>query len=300
MSLSPRVVVVHRHTELDDLVARHSTRQQAAFFLEGRGQRLEEVEERHAAQQEALAALAKAIPLDWRRGQVERADLDRFVFGPEDIVVAVGQDGLVANVAKYLDGQPVIGINPDSDRNPGVLVRHRSQDLSGLLGLAVASGDEPGARVEERSMVRATTDDGQALFALNEIYVGHPSHQSARYRLNAPGGGDERQSSSGILVGTGTGSTGWCRSVWLDRGRPFELPEPEDPNLCWFVREAWPSPATGTSLTAGQLGPREELVITAESSLVLFGDGIESDSVPLTWSQQVTLALADQRLRLVV
>ena len=45
-------------------------------------------------------------------------------FGPEDVIIAVGQDGLVANVAKYLDGQPVVGVNPDPQRNPGVLVRH--------------------------------------------------------------------------------------------------------------------------------------------------------------------------------
>lgn len=42
---------------------------------------------------------------------IKRAHFDRFVFAPEDVVIAVGQDGLVANVAKYLDGQPVLGIN---------------------------------------------------------------------------------------------------------------------------------------------------------------------------------------------
>lgn len=31
----------------------------------------------------------------------------------QDIVVVIGQDGLVANTLKYLDGQPVIAINPD-------------------------------------------------------------------------------------------------------------------------------------------------------------------------------------------
>ena len=34
-----------------------------------------------------------AISTDWRRGAVERTDLDRFLFEPGDIVVAVGQDG---------------------------------------------------------------------------------------------------------------------------------------------------------------------------------------------------------------
>lgn len=298
MSLTPRVVVVHRRTELDELVARHGTAQQAAFFLRSRGRSLEEVEARHGAQRRALAIVAGAIPLDWRRGQVERADLDRFVFGAEDVIVAVGQDGLVANLAKYLHGQPVIGINTAPGRNPGVLVRH-PPEMAGAL-LARATGPAGREHLEARTMVRAMTDDGQSLVALNEIYVGHPTHQSARYRLEPPQGGSERQSSSGILVGTGTGSTGWCRSVWLERRSNLQLPEPAQPSLCWFVREAWPSPATGTELTEGALGSGHQLAIVAESDLVLFGDGIESDSVALTWGQRVTLAVAEQRLHLVL
>jgi hypothetical protein len=294
VTLTPRVVVVHRRTELDDLLGRHGTRQQAAFFLAARGRSLDEVEARHGAQQAALTAVSQAVPVDWRRGVVERGDLDRFVFGPEDIVVAVGQDGLVANVAKYLDGQVVVGVNPEPGRNPGVLVRHPPGAVAALLPVAAAGG---AGRVQARTMVEAVVDDGQSLRALNEVFVGHPSHQSARYRL-AAGGDAERQSSSGVLVGTGTGSTGWCRSVWLERRSGLSLPGPADARLCWFVREAWPSPATGTTLTEGGLEPGAELVVTAESDLVIFGDGIESDAVRLSWGQQVSVRLADRCLHL--
>jgi hypothetical protein len=290
MSLTPRVVVIHRRTELEELVARHGTRQQAAFFLRSRDRDLDEVEARHAAQQDALPPVAGAIPLDWRRGRVERGDLSRFLFAPEDLIVAVGQDGLVANVAKYLDGQPVIGVDPEPGRNAGVLVTHRPAAVADLL---------MAPRSKALTMVRAVTDDGQALLALNEIYIGHPSHQSARYRISPPGGGPERQSSSGILVGTGTGSTGWCRSVWLERHSTLELPAPAQPALCWFVREAWPSPATGVELTEGILGADQGLVVVAESDLVVFGDGIEADAVSLTWGQQVALTVADRPLQLV-
>lgn len=297
MTLAPRAVIVYRRTELDELVARHGTRQQAAFFLASRGRSLEEVEVRHAAQQRALDLVAAGIPMDWRRGQVERRDLSRFAFAPEDVVVAVGQDGLVANVAKYLDGQPVVGIDPEPGRNPGVLVPHPAEASRALLAAAASLPDH--AHLEQRAMVQATLDDGQRLLALNEVYVGHPTHQSARYRLSAPGGAAERQSSSGVLVGTGTGATGWCYSAWLERGSPLTMPGPEEPALCWFVREAWPSPATATSLTEGTLAATEELRITAESDLVIFGDGIESDALALTWGQTASVALASRRLVLV-
>ncbi|NIK54992.1 NAD(+)/NADH kinase [Kribbella shirazensis] len=290
MSLPPRAVIVHRATELTELIARHGTRQQAGFFLAGRGRDLAELDARHQAQQDALATVSAAIPLDWRRAVAERNDLDRFGFGPEDVVIAVGQDGLVANVAKYLDGQPVIGINPEPSRNPGVLVPHEPAAIAGLLTTRT---------VTERTMVAASTDDGQQLLALNEVYIGHRTHQSARYRLSSPDGLPERQSSSGILVGTGTGSTGWCRSAWQERRSPLALPTPTDPVLCWFVREAWPSPATGTDNTEGLLKAPDSLTITAESDLVVFGDGMESDTLSVSWGQRVEVGVAEVTLCLV-
>jgi hypothetical protein len=65
------------------------------------------------------------------------------------------------------------------------------------------------------------------------------------------------------------------------------------------VREAWPSPATGTALTEGSLAGGESLEVTAESDqLVLFGDGVESDTVPLTWGQTARLRISSRSLRL--
>ncbi|MCW2873752.1 MAG: inorganic polyphosphate kinase, partial [Streptomyces oryziradicis] len=149
-----------------------------------------------------------------------------------------------------------------------------------------------------RTMVEAVADDTQRLLALNEIYLGQPGHQTARYRL-AAGSASEPQASSGVLVGTGTGATGWCRSAWLERGGPLRLPAPASPELAWFVREAWPSPTTGTEQVQGVLVQDERLSLTVESDrLVAFGDGIESDALELTWGQLVRVGVAATRLRL--
>ena len=302
MTLAPRVVLVHRQTELEELLARHGTRGQAAFYLRTRGRRIEDLEARHQEQGAAMAEVSSGIPADWRRGLVERADLPRFLFGPEDIVVAVGQDGLVANLAKYLNGQLIIGIDPEPGRNPGVLVRHPPGACAGLLELAVrggGGGPGDGARAGRLTMVTAETDDGQRLTGLNEIYLGQPTHQTARYTLRLPDGRAEAQASSGLIVSTGTGATGWCRSAWLERKSPLVLPAPQEGRLAWFVREAWPSPATGTAFTEGTLIAGQEMEVTAESDqLVLFGDGIEADTIPLSWGQSARLRLADGSLRL--
>lgn len=290
MSLAPRVVLVHRRTELDELLARHGSRGQAEFFLRERGRDLGEVVDRDAAAKRSLATVSAAIPMDWRSGAVERADLDRFLFAPEDLVVVVGQDGLVANVAKYLHGQPVIGIDPEPGRNAGVLVRHEP-DAAGALMTAVLAGRH---EVPARTMVELAADDGQRLLALNEVYLGHASHQTARYRL-----GDERQASSGILVGTGSGATGWCRSVWQERGSTLRLPPPTEARLIWFVREAWPSPSTGTGRTEGEIIEQPLTVDIESNRLVAFGDGMEADALALNWGQRVSIGVAEQTLRLV-
>ncbi|GAA2592659.1 NAD(+)/NADH kinase [Winogradskya consettensis] len=290
-TLAPRVVIVSRRSELDELLARHSTRGAAAFFLRERGRDLAEVSARHDALTAALTEVGSAIPADWRRGHVDRADLPRFLFAPEDVVIAVGQDGLVANVAKYLDGQPVIGVDPEPGRNPGVLVRHPVAAVPGLLH---ARGDG-----EERAMVVARLDDGQTLHGLNEIYLGHPGHQSARYVLTGPGGDRERQSSSGVIVGTGTGATGWCASIARERATAPAMPGPAEAALCWYVREAWPSPATGVTQVAGRLHTGQTLELSSESErLVAFADGLESDALQLAWGQRISVGVADRRLRL--
>ncbi|MEU0207253.1 hypothetical protein [Streptomyces canus] len=296
MSLAPRAVLVHRTTEYEELMAHHGTHGQAAFFLSSRGRDIAEVAERHERTRRALAEVTSAIPLTWRQARVERADLDRFLFAPEDVVVVVGQDGLVANVAKYLAGQRVVGIDTDPGRNPGVLVRHRPAQAAALLPAAFDT------TVDELTMVEAVADDTQRLVALNEIYLGAAGHQTARYRLGLEddGGVVEAQASSGVLVGTGTGATGWLRSLWQERGGRLRLPDPTENRLLWFVREAWPSPATGTSLIAGELPARARLRLTVESErLIAFGDGMEGDAVELTWGQTVEVGVCGERLRLV-
>lgn len=292
----PRVVVVTRASEYSALLARHGTEPQARFFLEQRGQSLDAIRKRHQRWTAALDAVSQSIPPEWRRARVNRPELSRFLFEPADLVVATGQDGLVANLAKYLQGQMVLGINPDAEQFDGVLVPHPPQRAPELLR-AMAAGR---AEVEERTMVTARLDDGETLLALNEIFVGHRSHQSARYRLRL-GAQEERQSSSGLIVATGTGATGWARSINRERARPLALPKPTDAALALFVREPFPSVSTGTSVDGAVVDGRVKVEVVSEmdDGGIVFGDGIEDDRLDFAWGMRLRIAVAEQRLNLV-
>jgi NAD kinase len=294
-SVTPRVVFVTRDTDYELLLARHATRGQVRFFLESRGQSIAAIEDRHARFHAVLAQARATVPTEWRQALVRRPDLDRFLFAPEDVVVAVGQDGLVVNVAKYLDGQPVVGVNPAPDLYDGVLARAAVERLGDLLPASVAGA----APIERRTMVQAVLDGGERLLALNEIFVGHRSHQSARYRIEDHGRAED-QSSSGLIVASGTGLTGWARSIAEATHIALDVGV-EEAAVGYWVREPFASVATATGLRAGKLAA-ESLTVTSRMNEggVVFADGIEQDFLAFDWGRRVAIAPAARTLNLVV
>jgi len=294
-SLAPRVVLVTRPSEFTLLLARHATRGQAAFQLTQRAQSIDRVEAQHHTQDAALAKARAAVPSGWTMAEVNRDDLDRFLFGANDIVVAIGQDGLVANLAKYLTGQPVIGITPDPASSEAVLTRHAITALPGLLSAL----ERNAAQTESRTMIEAKVPNGPSLRALNEIFVGHRSHQSARYLLRQ-GETEEYQSSSGLIVASGTGITGWARSILTATGKTAAL-APSDARGIYLVREAWPSRTSGTTLNFGPVTAAQPLGVVSRMNTggVIFADGIEQDFLDFDFGVSVQIAPSAARLTLV-
>lgn len=276
-------------------MATHATRGQVEFYLGTRGQTIDSVERRHMLQMTAISHVRKLIPDSWSRVDVERSSLDRFNFAPNDIVVAIGQDGLVANLAKYLTGQAVMGVSPDPESYEGVLTP-LSVGQAGRLFRDVAQN---GAAFEKRTMVTALLDDGQKLLALNEIFIGHKTHQSARYILSH-GDTEEFQSSSGVIVATGTGFTGWAKSILTTTKRNIQC-GPEDRAAHFFSREPWPSKQSGASLNHGRVSRRKALSVTSRMNEggVIFADGIEQDFLRFDWGAKAEIHLAQQTLSLV-
>lgn len=293
-----RVVVVTRPTPLEQLIHRYGTYGQAQFYLSSRGQDIRWLEENHERVQTGLALAVRGIPENLSYVRVSRDDLDRFLFGPDDRILIVGQDGLVPNVAKYLNGQWALGVNPDPGSYDGVLCRHAPAHVGQALRWQAG---QPGFRLEQRTLAEAELDNGQTLLAMNELFIGHVSHQSARYRIRVKKQ-QERHSSSGVIVATGTGASGWARSICQQRKISDRMPTPEEARLAWFVREPWPSVATQAGMDFGLTDADTELELDSEMSEggVIFADGIEADRIEFVSGRSVRIRVAKRRLNLLV
>jgi NAD kinase len=303
------VIIVSRNTELDDLVARFNTQAQTKFYLEQAGQSFKRIQKAHDAHYRVLAQVKKAIGTITKHQVIGREMLPRFTFGPDDLVVTVGQDGLVSNTAKYLSEQPILAVNPDPDLFDGVLLPFDASNVNEYLAKAIRGEHH----INPVTMAMARSTDGQELLAFNDFFVGAKSHVSARYEIEV-GEKQETHSSSGIIVSTGAGSTGWLRSVYAGAVGVVEalggtVTEPEgglripwDANyLMYSVREPFPSRATQCSLVHGSFDDERPLKVTSRmaSNGVIFSDGVESDYLEFNSGAELTITTAPQKAHLI-
>ena len=307
--LKHRIVLVVRRTRLEDLVSRYNTIEQARFHVEHLGADFSDYELEHANYQAALGEAEQTLGRFGRVQKLDRGFLANFLFPPDCLVVVLGQDGLVANTLKYLDGQPVIGVNPDPARWDGILLPFQVADLK-LVAPEVLLSGRPMRSV---TMARVRLNDGQELHAVNDLFIGPRSHISARYELRI-GDRAESQSSSGVIVSTGLGSTGWFRSLVtgaigmagsdpseeLKRLQADGFPWESD-FLYYTVREPFPSNMSHTSLVFGQVGTDTEMKIVSQmpDHGVIFSDGLVNDCLEFNSGMEASVGLADRQGQLV-
>ena len=301
-------MLVTRRTRLEDLVARYHTLAQARFYIEHLGADFSDYLLENAAYARSLQVTVQTLQAWGRYQVVDRGYLPNFVFAADDVVVALGQDGLVANTMKYLDGQPLVGLNPEPERWDGVLLPFRPEDLGDVLP-EVAAGRRGTRSV---SMAQVTLSDGQSMRAVNDLFIGPRTHTSALYELEI-GGRREAQSSSGVIVSTGLGSTAWMKSVVTGAASiarqlmpgeplPYYAQDWDAQELRFAVREPFPSRASQAELIYGQVTREQPLKLRSRmpENGIIFSDGIEADFLRFTAGIEATVTLAQVTGRLAV
>jgi len=308
-----KIVLVTRPTRLAELVIRFNTVSQARFYIEHQGADFSDYLREDETYHRALTGAEEVLGQLGRVQTVDRGFLPNFVFAPEDTVVTLGQDGLVANTLKYLDGQPVVGVNPDPERWDGRLLPFQVRDLAKLMPEVVLRK----RNTRSVTMAKAGLNNGQTLYAVNDLFIGPKTHSSARYFIRC-GGAGEAHSSSGVIVSTGVGATGWLKSLLTGAGAIANAAgnrgksEPRQPGLYertvtgfnwesdylyFTVREPFPTKTTKAKLVFGRVTPESPLILESQMAEngVIFSDGIEQDFLEFNSGTKVVIGIAEKK-----
>ncbi|TQV88084.1 sugar kinase [Aliikangiella coralliicola] len=307
-SLEPKVIIVHRETRLDELKRRYNTVEQARFYVEHLGADFNDYVADDKQYKSALGNVRQTYQKIAKVQLVDRSFLSNFIFAGDETVVVVGQDGLVANTLKYVKDIPLVGVNPEPERYDGVLLPFNADEI-GKLAPETIKGKRQQKAV---TLAKAELSNGQSIVGVNDIFIGPKQHSSARYELNWKNS-TELQSSSGIVISTGLGSTGWFQSLLagarqiagavnhdrkgLQKGFPWN-----SNHLYFCVREPFPSQITGTDLVFGKVTQNQPLRISSHmpENGVIFSDGILDDTIDFHSGLTATVGMADWKGRLVV
>jgi NAD kinase len=305
-----KIVLVKRKTRLEELIARYNTIDQAKFYIEHLGGDFSDYIAEDQTYKMSVSYAYNTLERFGRIQVVDREYVPNYIFGDQDIIVVVGQDGLVANTLKYLSNQLLIGVNPDPARWDGILLPFKVEDLK-LIFQDVVKARRP---VKEVTMAVAVLNDGQTMYAVNDLFIGQRSHVSSRYHIQL-GNKEEDQSSSGIIVSTGLGSTGWLKSIFtgatsvVNAAYSENISVQPEKNLEWnsdyllfSVREPFPSKNSKANLVFGQVARGSVLKIRSQmpENGVIFSDGIESDYLQFNSGLMAEISVAEKTGHLVV
>lgn len=298
-------IIVKNKTRLESLIERFNTKAQAKFYIERLGGNFEDYEAEHEMFHASLSSLQTQLSKVVKYKLLDRSFMPSFIFSEKNVIVVIGQDGLVANTAKYSKGVPIIAVNPDKGRYDGVLLPFDSGDFIGGVEAVIASQ----YNAKTMRFAEAKLNDGQRLLAFNDLFIGASSHVSSRYKI-AFGEKTEEQSSSGLIVSTVAGATGWLSSVFnmaygvagmFEKNLKLKRPRIKEDELLFAVREPFQSIRTQIGITAGLIKNKHSLTIESlmPSGGVIFSDGIEADFMKFNSGSIATIGLANETANLV-
>jgi len=300
-------IIIKNKTRLETLIERFNTKAQAKFYIERSGGDFNDYEKEHEVFHNALSTVQRNLSTLLKNKIVERSFLPSFIFNGNQVIVTVGQDGLVANTAKYVKQIPIVAVNPEQERFDGVLLPFNAQNFIEAIDKVISNKYHS----KLTSFAEAKLNDGQRLLAFNDLFIGASSHVSARYQITY-NNKTEEHSSSGIIVSTQAGSTGWLSSIFnmsfgihkfieKDNSKK-KYAKLKENQLMFAVREPFASRRTQVETTAGIITGQSKLIIQSfmPNNGLIFSDGIETDFLKFNSGSIATIGIADEKANLVL
>lgn len=298
-------IIVKNKTRLESLIERFNTKAQAKFYIERLGGNFDDYQIEHDTFLNSLTILQTQLSKVIKNKTIDRSYLPSYIFSEKNLIVVIGQDGLVANTAKYSKGIPIIAINPDKNRYDGVLLPFDMENF--MVGIESIISNQ--FQTKTMRFAEVKLNDGQRLLAFNELFIGASSHISARYKISF-NNNEEEHSSSGLIVSTLAGSTGWLSSIFnmaysvasiFEKNIVQKQPKLKDTDLFFAVREPFQSIRTQTSISVGIIKNQQTLKIESlmPSNGVIYSDGIETDFLNFNSGSIAIIGLAEETANLV-
>jgi len=316
-------IIVRSKTRLEALIERFNTKAQTKFYIESLGSNYEDYEREHEIFYASLNSVQTQLSKIIKHKTIDRSFLPSYIFSKNNIIIVIGQDGLVANTAKYSKGIPMVAINPDKLRYDGILLPFDPANF--IMGVESVMGNQQ--QVRNVRFAEAKLNDGQSLLAFNDLFIGPSTHVSARYNISFAGKTEEH-SSSGLIVSTAAGATGWLSSIFnmaygisdrfdsprkskrsksMKKAPPpqehkHQRPQVKNDELLFAVREPFKSIRTQTDIVAGIVNNRQQLVIESlmPTKGIIFSDGIETDFIKFNSGSIATIGIASNSANIVI
>lgn len=247
------VALVPRLTKLQFSMRKFGlSREEAIAKYEREGSDTKVIVESHDLQLETLdkvTELLKPTIIPW-------GELRKKALLPYSLVIAFGGDNHFLHVGHFLNETPILGINSDPIRSDGALVGFTFDSFEELMRRMHS------AKIEQWTRLEVTINDKRIrTLGLSEIYAGEQKRMDMSDYLLEINGITDRHTDSGLLVATGSGSTGWHNGA-----SRFLYPNgiffPRTQRLAIFLAtEPFPGRPNRNRIKSGYLTPDQELTI---------------------------------------
>ncbi|MDH4127467.1 MAG: hypothetical protein OEV44_01850 [Spirochaetota bacterium] len=218
-------------------------------------------------------------------------ELNKELTENKELIISIGGDEhFKYAIHNSLSGKLVLNVRSDNLKSEGALSSCNRFNLEEMIDQIKSDS----YMTEEWVRLEAELNNKPIESAIDTIYVGEKNAtRMSRYHLYYKDQTEE-QKSSGILIVTGAGSTGWFSSAG---GNPF----PRDANTGRFlIREIYHGTKSGNTLRKGEFNHSEHIKIIS----LMDEEGIvEIDSIkeyPFKRGNQLKVKVSNEYLRVII
>jgi NAD kinase len=232
--------------------------------------------ESHRRQKEAEALLVRLLGSS---RLVPRDQANSENLSSAKLVLSIGGDNHLQYVAQALKDTPVVGVNSDPQLSDGVLCGPTIAELPQFIE-DLAQGHYT---TEEWTRAEVEVDGRSIGRALCDVACGELHFYEMSKHLLSLRGSQDLNKGSGLLIATGTGSTGWYSSIYRQSGESHAAFPRESPELRFILREPYEGRLPANKIPRGSVGVGDELQIKSlnDSQGIVILDSLVRADFPL-------------------